>query len=260
MALYVSLFITIAAFSTLWAMSLKRQDLGIIDIYWGPGFAVIGAVHLWLLESPTSGQIIFYLLTLTWALRLGGYLYIRHRLSHGEDRRYRAMRENGGQDFWWKSLFKICWLQAVIMWVVASPQHTGLSVSTAEPNAILFGMGIMIALVGLAIESIADMQLYRFKQNRSNPDAICVEGLWRYSRHPNYFGEILVWIGFGLCGFALSGSYWAFLGPALIIFLLIKVSGVALLDRHLSAAKPDYAAYASRTSALIPWPPRTESG
>lgn len=258
--LFQTLFVTIVAFATLWAFHHRKKDLGIIDIYWGPGFFIISLIYI-VNSSLSNPQLILALLTFLWSTRLGLYLYVRHQGAKGEDRRYARMRKNGGASFWWKSLFKICVLQAVIMWFIATPHHVALAtpINSEIFNEIVFSIGMILFLFGLLYESIADYQLYRFKSDAANVGQTMQAGLWSYSRHPNYFGEIVLWWGLGLTAYAINPNLVAFFGPALVTFLLIKVSGVAMLKSHLENEKDGYSSYIENTNALLPWPKRTKT-
>jgi len=250
---------TLFAFACFWLVQVKTKDAGVVDIYWGPGFAVIVFIYVFLHPNMTLWLWIIAIITIAWSLRLGIHMGIRHYKSKGEDRRYALMRRKNGKSFWWSSLFKVFLLQAVLMWIIASSQHAAFSnteSSTHEVNFVLFLVGLDLFVVGFALETIADYQLSKFKSESRNAGKTMSEGLWAWSRHPNYFGEMVLWWGIGLCGFAVSGIWWAFVGPALLTFLLLRVSGVALLEQHLLPEKEGYDAYTKNTSRFIPLPPK----
>lgn len=255
----LTFLITLSAFFCFWLVQIKTKDAGVVDLYWGPGFAVIVFVYLALQPNTTWWNQIFAIITISWALRLGLHMGIRHHKSKTEDRRYAAMRANAGAGFWWSSLFKVFLLQAVIMWIIASPQHAAFFItenSTETTSAFMFLMGLSLFVIGFALETVADHQLSLFKAESTNAGKTMNRGLWAWSRHPNYFGEMVLWWGFGLCGFAISGAWWAFVGPAILTFLLLRVSGVTLLEKHLLPEKQGYEAYIQNTSAFIPLPPK----
>lgn len=259
--LALTFVVTLSAFAALWAVHVVKKDVGVVDIYWGPGFAVIGLIALFTHVDASREQWILLTLTALWAVRLGVYLAIRHHHSTNEDRRYAQMRANGGSTFWWVSLFKIFLLQGILMWLIATPQHVGLL--NEDPNSdhlivALFWAGCALFWVGFLFEVVADWQLYHFKRDASNIDQTMTTGIWAYSRHPNYFGEIVLWWGMGMMAFAISGSFISFIGPALLHLLILKVSGVSMLEQHLGSSKPDYAAYIKNTSRLIPKFPRSK--
>lgn len=257
--LLTTLIVTMGMFSLVWALHVRLKDAGIIDFYWGTGFAVIAVLCFALSGERSPYQIILLITTIAWALRLTAHIALRHKKSSAEDRRYARMRKNTGPSFWWISLFKIFLLQAIIMWLIATPQHFGL-ISAALPlsmtTKIIFFAGLSLFIIGFMIESIADWQLSQFKTIKKNHNKTCSQGLWSYSRHPNYFGEATLWWGFGLMGLALSGSVIALAGPALLNFLIIKVSGVVMLENHLAPEKAGYKEYISKTSRFFPRRPK----
>ncbi|WP_181705411.1 DUF1295 domain-containing protein [Chthonobacter rhizosphaerae] len=248
---------TIALFSVVWALHVKKEDAGIVDFFWGVGFALVAWLSVALTGATTPVGLLFALLVTLWAARLTAHMVWRHRHMGGEDARYRAMRTKGGPHWWWRSLFTLYWLQAAIQWVLALPVHAALLYGTADPMMPLVTLGVVLFLAGFGIEAVADRQLWSFKANPANAGRLMTAGLFSWSRHPNYFGETVLWWGLGLVAFAESGAWWALVGPALITVLLTRVSGVSLLDAHLRATKPGYAEWAARTPAFVPRPPRT---
>jgi steroid 5-alpha reductase family enzyme len=183
---------------------------------------------------------------------LAGYLAWR---NHGkpEDYRYRAMRDAYGERFRWISLFLVFGLQGAIMWIVAMPIQTGQS--SAAPWRWLDGLGVLIWTVGFLFETVGDLQLARFKSDPANRGQVMDRGLWRYTRHPNYFGDFLVWWGLYLIATA-GGVWWTVFSPALMSVLLVRVSGVALLEKSLKSRTAGYDAYVRRASSFFPWPPK----
>lgn len=258
--LFLSLAITILAFALLWALHLPLRNAGVVDFYWGPGFAVIGLFYFIASDGWSSTQLVFLALIFLWAIRLSFYLFSRFMKHPTEDHRYAAMRKIGGETFWWTSLFKIFTLQAVIMWIIASPLHVGLLVVSPENiSAALIIVGVGLFVIGFTIESVADFQLTRFKAKNPNSDALLTSGLWSWSRHPNYFGEAVLWWGLGIFAFAMSGSLWAFFGPAILTIVMIGVSSV-ITDKHMAhSRKQKYAAYFRATSRFVPIPPGLRS-
>lgn len=244
--------VTLVAFTLVWLVSLRLRDASIADPFWGPGFLILTLTYLLAGDEPTRRGILVTGLVAAWALRLGIHLGIRNR-GHGEDPRYQAMRARHGDRFGWVSLFTVFWLQAVILWVVALPllgAVTGSGSLSAWDAA-----GVVLVLLGLSTEAVADAQLARFRADPANKGKVLDTGLWRYSRHPNYFGDAVLWWGFYLLSVG-AGAAWTLPGPLLMTFLLLKVSGVTLLERTLVEGRPGYAEYVRRTSAFIPWFPR----
>jgi steroid 5-alpha reductase family enzyme len=188
----------------------------------------------------------------TWALRLTIYITARN-WGAGEDRRYRDIRARNEPGFALKSLYLVFGLQAALAWLVSLPLHAALR-GTA-PLGLLDAAGAALVVAGLCFESVADWQLARFQREPGNRGRVLDRGLWRYSRHPNYFGECCVWWGFGVLG-AAAGGWWSLVAPLLMTWLLLRVSGVALLEQTIVERRPSYTDYARRTSAFVPLPPR----
>jgi len=246
------LAVIILAMTLLWAASLPLKDASIVDPFWGPGFLLVAAVTalVWSVSS-LRGWLVLGCVAL-WALRLGGHLLRRNR-SHGEDPRYARWREDHGAAFWWVSLFKIFWLQALLLWIVAWP----LMLAVVSEGGIggWDVAALMVFTAGFLCEAVADGQLQRFRQDPANEGKVLDTGLWRYSRHPNYFGDALLW--WGLYLFAVgAGAWWTLFGPVVMTVLLLKVSGVSLLEEDIEERRPAYADYIRRTSAFIPLPPK----
>lgn len=244
--------VVLAAMTGLWVVSLLREDTSIVDPFWGPGFALVTVAYLVVDGRFSDRGVLTLVLVTLWAVRLGYHL-LRRNLREGEDARYRKWREEGGTAWPIRSLFTVFWLQAVLLWLVSMPLLG--SVRSAAPLGPVDLVGTGVFLVGLAIESLADLQLTRFRSDPANRGRVLDSGLWRYSRHPNYFGEFVLWWGLWLVAVG-GGAYWTVAGPLLLTFLLLRVSGVKLLERSLEEAKPEYAEYVRRTSTFVPWPPK----
>ena len=238
-----------------WLISLVKRDAGIIDIFWGLAFALLAWVYWWLGPRAAPRQLLVPVLVTVWALRLSGYIWWRNR-GGGEDYRYAAMREKYGRAFPALSLVIVFWLQAVLAWLIGMPLLQVQRV--AEPVGLgwLDGVGLALFAIGLVFEAGGDFQLARFKADPANKGKVMDRGLWRYTRHPNYFGDACLWWGLSCLALATPGSLWTLFSPVLMTFLLLRVSGVALLEKGLGSTKPGYAEYVRRTSAFIPRPPR----
>jgi steroid 5-alpha reductase family enzyme len=234
----------------LWLISIRIRDASIADIWWGPGFAVIA----WIAAPNTSLEFNRYTLVIAvmtlWAVRLAGFM-ARRNLGHGEDRRYQAMRGDSPH-FWWVSLFKVFILQGALQIIVSLPVFAAAHAATPLNGWDVVGIGI--ALAGVVTEALADHQLTQFKADPSNKGQVMDQGLWGHSRHPNYFGNSLLWVGMGIVGIAAGGPWWSLAGPALMIFLLLKVSGVAMLEATITERRPAYRQYMNEVSAFVPWP------
>lgn len=250
----ISLGSILVAFSLVWVLSLARKDASVIDPFWGLGFILVAALAAQINRPTPDRVILLQSLTAIWGIRLAVYLFSRNR-GHPEDRRYAAMRESRGKDFWWFSWFSVFALQAIILWFVSLPLQFAAVERSANGWGWLDALGIALWGAGFAFESIGDWQLARFKAEPRNVGKILDTGLWRYTRHPNYFGDFLVWWGLYLIA-AAGGAWPTFLSPLSMSFLLLRFSGVPLLEKTIGDRRPDYAAYRARTSAFFPWPPR----
>lgn len=247
-----------------WLVSVPLRNVSIIDIVWGLGFVVVAWITFALAlsrdvyaSSELSGTPSAWLLpTLTtiWGVRLSGYLAWR---NHGqtEDKRYAAMREKRALSFWWRSLYIVFLLQAVLLWIISLPLQYGIA-SAQRGWSWTHGLGLVLFSVGLFFEAVGDWQLARFKSQPKNQGRVLDTGLWRYTRHPNYFGDFCVWWGLYMISIAHHSHLWTIISPILMSLLLMRVSGVTLLEQSLSR-KPEFADYARRTSAFFPLPPKS---
>lgn len=248
-----------ALFALMWLISLKARDAGVVDIMWGPGFVVVTAIWAAMAGVGTLSALLVALCVTAWGVRLGAHLFLRHRRSAQEDARYAAMRAADPAGFPRRSLATVFLLQAVILWGLALPIHTAFAMQGTDAEQPLgwpHALGFALFLAGFTLEAMADWRLARFKSNPANRGRLLTDGLFAWSRHPNYFGESVLWFGVAMMSYAGTGQVWVFAAPAALTFLLLKVSGVTLLDAHLASTRPEFAAYARRTSAFIPWPPR----
>lgn len=235
-----------------WVVSLVRKDVSIVDTLWGLFFLLALAIYQHVSDAAGPRATVVLVLVAIWALRLSLYIAIR---NHGqpEDPRYRAMREKNDPGFSYKSIYLVFGLQAVLATIIALPL---LAASGGNaPLNLLDYIGIALWLTGFFFEAVGDAQLARFKANPANRGQVLDSGLWRYTRHPNYFGEATLWWGYFFLA-AATGGWWTVISPLIMTFFLLKVSGVALLEKGLSETKPQYADYVRRTNAFIPGPPR----
>jgi steroid 5-alpha reductase family enzyme len=249
-----TLLVTLSGMVTLWAVSLWRRDASIVDPWWGPGFVLIAAVVAVLGDGATPRRVLVPLLVAAWGLRLGTHLLWRAR-GKGEDFRYRAMRKAWGPRFPAVSLVTVFLLQGLLMWIVSLPVQIAVNARAPAELGVLDIAGIALWAVGLTFEAVGDWQLARFKGDPANRERVMDEGLWRYTRHPNYFGDCCVWWGIFVIALATPGSAWTIIGPLAMTVLLVRVSGVPMLERSLRRRRPGYEAYVRRTSAFVPWPP-----
>jgi steroid 5-alpha reductase family enzyme len=246
--------VLLASAVALWLVSLPLRDASIVDRFWGSYFALTAAVTLALVESVTPRGILLTGLATVWGLRLSVYLSWRN-WGQGEDYRYQAMRRHWGARFWWVSLFTVFVLQAVFAWFISLPLQIGVTRSESPLNVLDY-VGAGIWLAGFAVESVGDLQLARFKADPTNAGKVMDRGLWRYTRHPNYFGDAVQWWGLYVIAVSAPGGIWTVLSPIFMTYLLMRVSGVPMLERKLKKTRPEYADYAERTSSFFPKPPK----
>lgn len=237
-----------------WMLSLVLKNASIVDIVWGLGFAITSWVLAITIDGDSTRQILLAVMVGSWGLRLGGYLAKRN-IGHGEDWRYKAMRKKKGARFGLISLVTVFGLQGVLMWVVSLPVMFGNSDATpgVGPLAVI---GVMVWAVGLSFEAVGDWQLVQFKKDPNNAGKVMQTGLWSLTRHPNYFGDALLWWGIGIVGAETGSGVIGFIGPVVMTVFLLRVSGVPMLERSLMKRREGYAEYAARTSAFIPRPPK----
>lgn len=248
------LFVVMVLMTMLWLISLGVKDSSIVDIFWGTGFVVL----VWTYFLSTDGDEVRRLLQLVivtiWGLRLSSYIGWRN-IGKGEDFRYQKWRKEAGDSWWWKSYFRVFVLQGVIMWIVAMPllaaQYYG------GPDALIFLdiLALVLWVIGFAFEAGGDFQMAKFKANSENKGKVLDTGFWRYTRHPNYFGDAVQWWAFYLLALA-AGGWWTIFSPIIMQFLLMRVSGVALLEKDLKDKKPEYREYIEKTPAFYPWFPK----
>jgi steroid 5-alpha reductase family enzyme len=239
--------------TALFLVALARRDNSIVDIAWGPGFLLVAGLHLALPPAPTPRQILISALILVWAVRLALHI-ARRAKGRGEDFRYAAWRKAWGRWFLLRSYLQIFWLQGAFLLLVALP----LPIVHAAPPApwtALDAAGLALWAFGFALESAADAQLVRFRKNPERRSRFLTTGLWRWSRHPNYFGEAIQWWGLFLIAASVRGGWRAVISPLVITLLLRYVSGVPLLERK-HKDNPEFQAYAARTNAFWPWFPK----
>lgn len=236
----------------LWLVSVARRDASVIDVFWGPGFAVL--LGFCFVQAPAPGLRGALILgaVVLWAVRLGLHLGVRWWRKGEEDYRYAAMRESNPSTFPVRSLFTVFWFQGILIWLFSWPLVDALF--RGGTPGVWGWAGLAVFLGGFLFEVVADAQLSRFKADPENRGEVLDSGLWRYSRHPNYFGEALLWWGLGLM--AVDAGVWLGLATsAAVSALVVKISGVPLLEPHLEDTRPGYAEYARRTPAFIPWFP-----
>jgi steroid 5-alpha reductase family enzyme len=248
---YLTALAVVAGFGLIfWPVSILIKNTSIVDSLWSIFFVL--AAYTFAMTANTGPRAFIVLLLVTvWGVRLSGYITWRN-WGKGEDYRYQAMRERN-QPFAWKSLYIVFLLQAVLAWFISLPLLGAVTGQSAI--GLLDWLGIAVVLVGIFFESVGDFQLAFFKAKAENKGKVMDRGLWRYTRHPNYFGDFCVWWGFYFLALG-AGGWWSLPAPLLMSFLLLKVSGVSLLEKDIAERRPGYAVYAKQTNAFFPWFPR----
>ena len=254
-AAFVGLAVVLTVLTGVWTVSLKLKDASVADVSWGLGGVLLA--WLYVARSPVltpRSWLVAGLITL-WGGRLSLHIFRRNH-GRGEDPRYRAMRASHGRAFWWRSLFVVFWLQGALLWFVAIPVFVAIRAPQPASLTIVDLAGVVIFAVGFAFEVVGDVQLARFKLDPANRGKVLDSGLWRYTRHPNYFGDATLWWGVYVVAVATPGGWQTLLSPLVMTMLLLRVSGVTLLEDSLKVSKPGYGEYIRRTSAFVPWFPR----
>lgn len=239
----------------LWTVSLLKKDASIVDPYWGLGFVLIAWATVIQLGDFSFQSVLVLALVTVWGLRLWGYLSWRN-WGEDEDRRYSQMREKHGDSFWWVSLFTVFLLQGVLLWFISLTIQSGIFHNHAGVLSLITWIGVVVWSVGFFFESVGDYQMARFKARPDSDGEVMNQGLWRFTRHPNYFGDFCIWWGLYLA-VAPMDSWWTIGSPLLMSFLLLKVSGVSLLEGDIEERRPKYAEYKRRTNAFFPGPVST---
>ena len=249
-----SLVVIGVSMSLLWLLSVALKNASIVDIFWGLGFVIVAwASALNVGDVSSTGRVLLALTTL-WGLRLSGYLWLRN-YGKPEDFRYVAMRKHYGKNFTLISLFTVFFLQGLIMMVVSLPVQIGLA-DTDAALSINVLLGIAIFAVGIVFEAVGDWQLAAFKRNPNNAGLVMQTGLWKYTRHPNYFGDACVWWGIGIVAVNVSYGWIGLVGSLLMNYFLLRVSGVPMLEKSMSKRRPGYEEYKQHTSGFVPRRPK----
>ena len=233
-----------------WFISQLRNDVSIVDSMWSLMFLIATGTYVFLADSPGTRAMLVTVLVTIWAVRLAGHITWRN-WGEEEDYRYQKIRENNSPNFGFKSLYIVFGLQASLAWIISIPLLIAVNADTAI--GYLDFAGAALWLVGFIFETVGDLQLARFKSNPKNQGRVLDTGLWRFTRHPNYFGESCIWWGFYLIAFS-AGGWWSIVSPALMTFLLLRVSGVAMLEKDIGKRRPQYVDYIERTNAFFPGP------
>lgn len=246
-----SLVYVLAWITFLWLTSLALKDSSIIDIFWGFSFVLISCYYFRQSGNYEPLDYIFLFMCIFWGNRLTFYLGIRN-IGRPEDFRYQQFRKEGGVNYWWISFFRIFLLQGILIWILSSIFFMAYE-SVGENLQWTHIIGCIIWAIGVFFETVGDAQLKKFKKNTANKGKILDTGLWALTRHPNYFGDAMVWWGFYIYGFTVSHSVVFIAVPMLMTFLLRRVSGVAMLERTLKKTKPGFEEYCKKTPAFYPF-------
>ena len=256
-AMLVAVATVAALMLVTWLVSLPLRNASIVDLIWGLGFVLVAWAVRLTVDGNAARQWLLVAMVTIWGLRLSIYLTWRNH-GNGEDYRYQAMRRHWGPRFWWVSLFTVFALQGVLMWTVSIGVQLG-QVPDTPGLGPLAALGVLVWIVGITFEAVGDAQLARFKGNPDNHGKVMDQGLWRYTRHPNYFGDACVWWGIALVAAESGLGAFGIIGAVVMTVLLRRVSGVTLLEKSLKKRREGYEEYIARTSPFIPRPPRKTS-
>lgn len=260
LVLAINAAVILALFLAAWAICVAMRDCTPVDSLWGLGMGVVAVSTFLQTGGGTQRRVVLTALCVAWALRLGGYMLWRWR-DHGPDRRYVRMLEKAKAERGWGygyAAFRLVFmLQMPLLWLVCLPVQLGQIEAEPATLGALGWIGAGLAVAGLIFESIADWQLVRFKRDPANADKVLDKGLWRYSRHPNYFGDACVWWGLWLIAAETQLGVFAVVGPIYLVYTLTRWSGMPTVEGRMRRRKPAYEKYVQRTSAFIPWPPKS---
>ncbi|AGA91154.1 putative membrane protein [Thioflavicoccus mobilis 8321] len=235
-----------------WLLSLPRHSVSHVDSFWSLFFLLMASVYAVMAPALAERAYLTLALVAVWAIRLSVHITWRN-WGEGEDRRYRQIRNENEPGFVWKSLYLVFGVQALFAWVISLPLLA--AILSTEPLGALDLAGSVLWLLGFGFQAVGDWQLAAFKARPESEGQVMDQGLWRYTRHPNYFGEACIWWGLYLIALS-AGAWWALVSPVVITFLLLRVSGVTLLEKDIAERRPGYRDYVRRTNAFFPGPPR----
>jgi steroid 5-alpha reductase family enzyme len=260
---YISIYLTLGLvilglMVLLWLASLVLKNSSIVDIFWGTGFVITTWIAFLLTpDGYVMRKLLLSILVTIWGLRLSLHI-LRRNWRKGEDFRYQVWRRDAGAAWWWRSFFKVFLLQGILLWIISAPLLAAQFKSRPAHLTWIDTLAIPVWLIGFFFEAVGDWQLARFKANPSNKGKVLDTGVWRTTRHPNYFGDATQWWAYYLIALA-AGGWWTIFSPLIMTTLLLRVSGVTLLEKTLKAEKPGYKEYVERTSEFIPWFPRSKT-
>ena len=240
-----------------WLLSLVLKNVTVVDSLWGLGFVMIAWTTFLLTDGFLTRKLLIAFLVTLWGVRLSIYLTLRN-WGKGEDPRYGLWREKSGKHFLIVSLFKVFLLQALFLWAISISIQYGMVSTTPEMITWLDMLGLILWGVGFIFEAVGDWQLAAFKSNPANKGKVMDQGLWAYTRHPNYFGECFMWWGIFLIAFSTPNSWWTILSPLTITAVLLKMTGIPLTEKTIVTHRPGYKEYIQRTNAFFPWFPKAK--
>ena len=252
---FEGVLLIISLLTILWLISVFIKNVSIADILWALGFLFINLYYFLASDEFYTRKIILLVLVTLWALRLSIYLAWRN-IGKGEDYRYQEFRKKYGEErYWWVSFFQVFLLQGILIVLVSLPL-LATNFETQNDYLNLFDyLAILFWVIGFIVESAGDYRLSKFKMNPNNKGKVLNTGLWKYTRHPNYFGDTIVWWAYAIFSIA-SQNYWSFIGSIIMTLLIVKVSGVALLEKSLKDKKLEYLEYIRKTNSFFPWFPK----
>lgn len=258
--IYLDNLLAVAALMVLgWLVSLVRRNVDIVDTLWGLGFVLIAWMTWFQSDGYWGRKLLIAGLTTAWGVRLAVHLTVRNH-GKGEDPRYAKWRAASGKGFWLTSLFKVFLLQALFLWAIALTIQAGQVRMEPARLTLLDAIGSLVWLTGFAFETVGDWQLARFKADPANRGRVMDRGLWRYTRHPNYFGECLIWWGLFFIALSNPGNGWTVISPVIITAVLLKMTGIPLTEQWMVESRPGYRAYMQLTPAFFPRKPKRRSG
>jgi len=254
--LYIQGFLAIIILmSFLWIISVFKKNVSIVDPFWSIAFITAGITYFLNTNGSQNRKILVLLLLLVWGIRLFLYLGWRN-WGKSEDFRYKQFRKDYGEKrYWWFSFFQVFLLQGILAWLISAPLLAAMYFGENIPLQLIDFLASFVWLVGFIFESRGDYQLAKFKSKEENKNKLLTQGLWKFTRHPNYFGDATVWLGFTLFSISVN-CFFPIFSFALMTFLIVKVSGVTLLEKTLINKKPDYKEYIKKTNAFFPWFPK----
>ena len=251
---FLGFALILALMTLLWLLSLRLKNSSIVDIFWGTGFVL--AAWLYFILTPDGfllRKLLIAGLVTIWGLRLSIHILNRN-WGKPEDFRYQKWRGEAGSKWWWQSYFRVFLLQGVLLWIISAPLLAAQFYPLPDRWTALDLLGVIVWLVGFFFEAVGDFQLARFRSQPENKGKVMNRGVWRFTRHPNYFGDSAQWWGYYLIA-AAAGGWWSIFSPILMTLFLLRVSGVVLLEKTMQS-RPGYQEYIETTSAFIPWFPK----